>query len=121
MNKLQKYFDDIYIDIPSAAENDLIFGDPLVWWQRVGRTRYPTLFKIALNYLAIPATLYECERCFSKAKRTIIINRNALSASIIKALQLQRNWLLNKVVDSELNKLSAHIARQKDQSEDVAE
>jgi len=28
LNELQKYFDDIYTDIPSAAENDLIFGDP---------------------------------------------------------------------------------------------
>ena len=57
---------------------------------------------------------------FCKAKRTITIDRNALSASTIEALQLQRNWVLNKVVDSELNKLSAHIARQKDQPEDVA-
>ena len=77
--------------------------------------------KIAVDYLTSPATSCECERCFSKAKRTITVDRNALSASTIEALQFQRNWLLDKVVDSELNKISAHIARQKDQSEDVTE
>ncbi|KAK1912670.1 hypothetical protein P3342_004606 [Pyrenophora teres f. teres] len=64
---------------------------------------------MATDILSIPATSCECERCFSTAKRTITDDRNRLGASTIEALQLQKNWLRNNVVNSELLQLDRYI------------
>jgi ABC-type transport system involved in cytochrome bd biosynthesis fused ATPase/permease subunit len=69
------------------------------------------VFKIATDYLSIPATSCECERSFSTAKRTITSDRNSLSAATIEALQLQKNWLRHSVVNSEIIKLQQHVQR----------
>ena len=111
--ELQTYFDSIRKDLLIADEEDLIWGDPLTWWRHVGKARHPILYKMALDYLSIPTTSCECERCFSKARRTITMNRNSLALTTIEALQLQRNWLQRQAVKSELNQLSDHISSQK--------
>jgi hypothetical protein len=112
-NQLQKYYDDIYVDSRTAEATDLICGDPLKWWIEVGKQRYPLLFKIALDFLSIPATSCECERCFSRARRTISMDRNSLSAATIEALQLQRSWLQNQAVESDLNSLVDFIQKKR--------
>jgi hypothetical protein len=77
----------------NATNNDSerVHVDPLTWWLKVGQTRYTTLFKMALNFLSIPSTSCECEGCFSKARRIIIIDRGLLFPSTVEALRLQRN------------------------------
>jgi hypothetical protein len=87
--------------------------DPWRWWLKVGRNKYPTLFKMAVDFLSIPSTSCECERCFSTAGRTIANDRNKLLPSTIEALQLQKNWLKNRVVGSSLIKLSSHTLQKK--------
>jgi hypothetical protein len=41
--------------------------------------------------------------------RTIISNRNCLSLLTVEALQLQKNWLNNRAVESPLFKLSESL------------
>ena len=66
---------------------------------------------MAVDFLSIPSTSCECERCFSAAGRTITTDRNSLSPATIEALQLQKNWLKNHIVESPLVKLSDHLCR----------
>ncbi|KAK7178247.1 transposase-like protein [Paraphaeosphaeria sporulosa] len=53
----------------NAFNNDYqgLMTDPWRCWLKVGRNRYPTLFKMAADFLSIPSTSCECERCFSIA------------------------------------------------------
>ena len=69
------------------------------------RQSIPTPLKIALDCPSIPCTSCECERTFSGGGRTITTDRNSLHGATIEALQLQKNWLKNGVVDSELKNL----------------
>jgi hypothetical protein len=71
--------------------------------------RYPTLFKVAADFLSIPATSCECERCFSKARRTISDDHNSLRAITIEAVQLQKNWVQRGVVKSSLKELAHFV------------
>ena len=112
--ELQQYYDTLATDLREAKDEHLywMMDDPLQWWLKVGRYTYPTLFKMALDFLSIPATSCECERAFSGGRRTVSIDRNSLSASTIEALQLQKNWLRRRVVRSQLSDLADHIKRQ---------
>lgn len=65
---------------------------------------------MARDYLTIPSTSCDCERAFSKARRTITSDRNALSSDTIEALQLQKNWLNRSVVPSELADLQNFLS-----------
>ena len=98
------------MDLASASSADRkLLDDPWQWWLKVGRGKYPIVFKMACDYLTIPATSCECERAFSGARRTITCDRNTLSSDTIEALQLQKNWLRRGVVESDLLKLQAYI------------
>ena len=108
-NELDDYVGSLNEDLNKDEAYQELMADPWRWWLKVGRNRYPTLFKMAADFLSIPSTSCECERCFSSAKRTITCDRNSLLPSTIEACQLQKNWLKNEVVDSPLVKLSQHV------------
>ena len=112
-NELDDYIDDLNEDLNRDESYQELMADPWLWWLKAGRNKYPTLFKMAVDFLAIPSTSCECERCFSTAGRTVTNDRNKLSPSTIEALQLQKNWLKNRVVASPLVKLSSHILQKK--------
>jgi hypothetical protein len=71
--------------------------------------KYPILFKISTNYLSIPSTSCDCERAFSKARRTISDDRNSLGGLTIEAIQLLKNWIQRGVVKSQLKGLAKHV------------
>jgi hypothetical protein len=73
---------------------------------------------MACDYLSIPSTSCECERAFSKARRTITADRNRLSGATIESIQLIRNWLQQGVVKSLLRDLE-ELVRKSDQFEPV--
>jgi hypothetical protein len=111
-SQLEEYFDDLREDLTNASEQQLaLLHDPWRWWLEIGRQKYLVVFKIATDYLSIPATSCECERIFLTAKRTVTSDRNRLSAATIEALQLQKNWLRHGVVKSEVLKLQQHVQR----------
>lgn len=70
--------------------SDKRLDDPITWWDQVGHKLYPTLYRMALDYLSIPATSCDCERAFSGARRTITCDRNRLQDVTIEALQCRR-------------------------------
>ena len=117
VNELELYYDTLLDDLTAAEAEKEQMGEahvplidrPFDWWRQVGQKQYPVLFKISLDYLSIPATSCETERVFSTAKRTITVDRNALSATTIESLQLQKNWLRNGIVNSTLNDLTQVI------------
>ncbi|SCO92619.1 uncharacterized protein FRV6_16747 [Fusarium oxysporum] len=54
------------------------------------------LAKMALDYLTIPSTACECERCFSRT--TIGTQRHSLRAETIQMLACSKIWVRNKRV-----------------------
>jgi hypothetical protein len=110
--QLDEYCDSLFDD-KLAAERDsklaALMDDPHRWWVEEGRTRFPIMYKMAMDYLSVPSTSCDCERAFSSAKRTVTCDRNLLSPQSIEALQLQKNWLRRGVVKSHLNKLILYI------------
>jgi hypothetical protein len=114
VSQLDEYFDSLLFDYTSRSKAELLLLDSnnrWAWWLQVGRERYPILFKIAGDYLSIPSTSCECERSFSKARRTISDNCNKLGGTTIKAIQLQKSWLRHGVVMSLLNNLEILVRK----------
>ena len=66
---------------------------------------------MATDILSIPATSCECERCFSRARRTITDDRNLLKASTIEGLQLLKNWVQNGLVESSFTMITKQVER----------
>ena len=114
VSQLNEYFDSLLFDYTSGSETELLLlnsDDPWAWWLQVGRERYPMLFKVTGGYLSIPSTSCECERSFSKARRTISDDRNKLGGTTIEAIQLQKSWLRHGVVKSSLNDLEILVKK----------
>jgi hypothetical protein len=67
---------------------------PLSWWLHDGnRRRWPTLSKMAIDVLSIPAMSAEPERVFSGARRTISWDRMQLGEANIKMIECLKSWL----------------------------
>ncbi|CAG8749490.1 19867_t:CDS:2, partial [Dentiscutata erythropus] len=62
---------NLYLSSPPCSK------DPFNWWA-LNRYQFPTLAKIACNYLAIQRTSVSCKESFSVAARTITKIRNHL-------------------------------------------
>jgi hypothetical protein len=67
----------------------------LDWW-KVGRTRYPTLRKIAMDIYAIPVTIVASESAFSTSGRVLSEYRSRLTRKILEALMCSQDWSRNK-------------------------
>lgn len=72
--------------------------DPRSWWLQ-HQTDYPTLSKMALDILAIPAMSAEVERVFSSASLTITDRRNRLGEEVIEAIECQKSWLQSGIIE----------------------
>jgi hypothetical protein len=82
-SELDQYFRSL---IPRAVD------DPVQWWLDQRHT-YPTLSRLALDILAIPAMATECERTFSLAKLSLTSQRLSMSSKTLEELQCTKNWL----------------------------
>ena|SRR6267378_3101970 len=49
---------------------------------------YPTIFKIAIDYLPIQASAVPCERAFSSSAETDTKKRNRINPGLMEALQM---------------------------------
>ncbi|KAK2684727.1 hypothetical protein QWA68_016241 [Fusarium oxysporum] len=69
------------------------FTGALAWWlEETQQKTYPSLSKIAVDILSIPAISAEPERLFSGAKITITDRRNRLGSDVIEALECLKSW-----------------------------
>jgi hypothetical protein len=64
----------------------------LEWWKG-HKSNYPTLAKMAQNYLSISATSTPVERLFSESGNLITPERNRLRSDIIRAIMCLKSWL----------------------------
>ena len=55
---------------------------------QVNRETFPTIFKIALDYLPIQASSVPCERAFSSSAEMDTKKRNQIQPDLMEALQL---------------------------------
>lgn len=81
---------DRYLSEPRADNND----DILDWWKRHENV-YPSLAKMARDFLGTPATSVPSERIFSKAALTITKSRNRLAFDSVRSLMCLNSWLSN--------------------------
>jgi hypothetical protein len=73
--QLEEYIGAQLIDLNNENEREQeLLEDPWEWWLQRGRHDYPILFKMATDFLSIPATSCTNEQAFSKARRTITCN-----------------------------------------------
>lgn len=87
---------EAWIKHPPTAEERKV-KNPLVWWIE-RRHIYPTLAKIAINILSMPAMSAEPERVFSDGSELITDKRNSLGDDTVEAEMLQKNWITRKVL-----------------------
>ena len=65
--------------------------DLISWWiSRKGK--WPRLYRMAIDFLTIPAMSSECERCFSVAKLQISSQRHRQHFATMKSCQCLKNW-----------------------------
>ena len=76
-----------YLRIPAVPCNN-----PLEWWKQ-HESQFPTLSKMALDYLSILLMSAKCERIFSAAKLLITDKQNWMKNNIIESCTLLRHWL----------------------------
>ncbi|KIJ35961.1 hypothetical protein M422DRAFT_105062, partial [Sphaerobolus stellatus SS14] len=75
-----------YLSNPPALGDD----DAVAWWGQHS-VEYPTLSRIARDYLAIQGSAVPCERCFSSSALTGTNRRNHLLPKTFEALQILKN------------------------------
>ncbi|TRY73003.1 hypothetical protein TCAL_14104 [Tigriopus californicus] len=61
-------------------------SDPLNWWVKVGKERFPHIYQVAIKYLVIPATSVPSERLFSSAGDILREKRSNLGDDIATSL-----------------------------------
>ena len=72
---------------------------PVQWWGLDGqRTQYPTLHKMALDFLSIPPMSDAPERTFSGRRRTISWTRARLKPKNVEMVETMANWILNGLI-----------------------
>ena len=97
--------------------------DPRKWWinkLQENPHHFPILGRMALDLFSCPAMSAECERVFSRAKRTITVNRNSLSHVTIQANECQKDWLQKKLIQSMLLRIKRQALLKRLQDEDQA-
>ena len=112
-NQLREYYESLRDDLNNNNPDfqHLMRNEPWQWWVKYGQHKYPVLFKMATDILSIPATSCECERCFSRARRTITDDRNSVKASTIEGLQLLKNWIQKGLVESSFTAIISQVER----------
>jgi hypothetical protein len=87
-----------YCQAPLVSDN----VDARRWWfEETQQKTYPSLSRMALDLLSIPAMSASPERLFSAASLTITNRRNRLSSESIEALECLRSWYKLGMVSKE--------------------
>ena len=66
-----------------------VYNCPLSWW-KTSADRYKYLGKLAIKYLAVPATSAPSERIWSRAARVLTVKRNRMKEDVTAAMMYCR-------------------------------
>ncbi|KIM54018.1 hypothetical protein SCLCIDRAFT_31420 [Scleroderma citrinum Foug A] len=90
--------------------------DSISFWV-MSRSAYPTLYRLAMDYLPIQASSVPCERVFSSASETMMKRRNRISPILMEAIQMTKFFLKKE----RLNFTEGWVTLQKDMHIAVAD
>ena len=76
---------------PAAERGTEHADNPIKYWVSM-RNYYPSLSKLALDVLSIPASSCECERLFSELGDLLEPRRRGIQPQLLAALQCVRRW-----------------------------
>jgi hypothetical protein len=97
---------DIDLTIPDEKEKEfdayikepVRISDPLQWWKD-NQSRFPTVARLARQYLSIPATEVSSERVFSIAGLTLTHLRSRLDSNVVDAtIFINKNYQFDEIV-----------------------
>ena len=87
----------------NKENNELLKNfDILGWWKQNG-VKYPTLQKIARDFLAIPISIVASESSFSTSGRVVTPQRSRLKEDTLEALMCSQNWFRTEMQGSTFN------------------
>jgi hypothetical protein len=75
-----------------CAERGTEYANNLIKYWVTLRDRYPSLSKLALDVLSVPASSCECERMFSELGDLLEPRRRGIQPQLLAALQCVRRW-----------------------------
>ena len=81
--------------------------DVIAWWGRQD-SRYPTLRRMARDYLAIQGSATPSERAFSSGGITDTARRNHLSPNLFEALQILKSTYRNQHITA-VHQAAQHV------------
>ena len=85
---------------PRAKKGSDHARNPIQYWVAL-RDRYPSLSKLALDVLSIPASNCECERMFSELGDLLEPRRRAIQPQLLAAIQCVQRWRKARLGDDE--------------------
>ncbi|KAL6225590.1 hypothetical protein ACLB2K_004439 [Fragaria x ananassa] len=91
---LERYLDETVLPRVNDKEFDVLY-----WWKTNGM-KYPTLYKVARDILAIPVSTVASESAFSTGGRIVSPHRNRLHSNTLEALMCGRDWLWSELRDA---------------------
>jgi hypothetical protein len=96
--KRRKHEDDLErFAGPVPDRKDEKMKDPLDWWRR-HESDYPVLAKMVFDLFSIPGMSSDVERVFSQTNKLITDERNRLGATVVEAIECQKDWVTRGLV-----------------------
>ncbi|CCE27613.1 uncharacterized protein CPUR_01087 [Claviceps purpurea 20.1] len=82
---------------PGEWQSEGGFDNPIQWWMR-NRGKFPTVSKLALDILAIPANTVDCARALEASKLTMASQCEEMAPDTLEKVECLRNWLYRSAV-----------------------
>ncbi|KAL6137775.1 hypothetical protein ACLB2K_063064 [Fragaria x ananassa] len=89
---LERYLDETVL--PTVNEFDVLY-----WWKTSGM-KYPTLYKVARDILAILISTVTSESAFSTGGRIVSLHQNRLHLNTLEVLICGQDWLWSELRDT---------------------
>lgn len=94
---------DLYLEEPVLFNQSNISNfDILGYWKNIG-VKYPTLQRIAKDFLAIPISTVASESAFSIGGQFLTPHRSKLNEDTVEALMCSQDWLRNEIEGNKFN------------------
>jgi hypothetical protein len=85
-----------------------VADDVVAWWGQQANSKYPTMRRIARDYLPIQGSATPSERAFSCGGITGTARRNRLSTDVFEALQILKSAYRNQHVTA-VHQAAQHV------------
>ncbi|XP_031505371.1 zinc finger BED domain-containing protein RICESLEEPER 2-like [Nymphaea colorata] len=87
---------ELYLEEPFYPKNNPI---DILTWRKVNAPKYPVLFRMVCDILALPISTVASESTFSTGGRILDLYRSRLGCKTVEALICAQDWLRDKAKD----------------------